>query len=148
MIALHSVPQPPGMDEAPPRPRSRRPWRDKLRAALRGVKLGVRGHSSFFVHFFFTALALAAAIVLHCDLVQWCLLLGCVGLVLTAELFNSALVVLVRGLGEEERARVGPCLHVAAGAVLLASATASAVGGLILLSRLLDLCAPLFEARQ
>jgi diacylglycerol kinase len=143
MIALHSVPPPPGRDRTPARPRSRRPWRDKLRTALRGVKLGVRGHSSFFVHFFFTALAFVAAIVLHCDLVQWCLLLGCVGLVLVAELFNSALVVLVRGLDEENRARVGPCVHIAAGAVLLASVTASAVGGLVLLSRLLDLCAPL-----
>src|SRR4051794_40997040 len=79
------------LEEPPARPRSRRPWRDKFRAAFRGVKLGVRGHSSFFVHFFFAALVLAAAVVLGCGLVQWCLLLGCIGLVLTAELFDSAL---------------------------------------------------------
>jgi diacylglycerol kinase len=130
--SLHPV----GVEDQPARPRSRRPWRDKFRAAFRGVKLGVRGHSSFFVHFFFTALVLAAAIVLKCELLQWCLLLGCIGLVLTAELFNSAVETLFRGLDEATRDRVWPCLDIAAGAVLLASITASVVGGIIFLSRL------------
>src|SRR5262249_8214319 len=89
---------PPGPAGSPARPRPRRHWRDKSRDALRGVKLGVRGHSSFFVHFFFAALVLAAAIVLKCGPLEWCLLLGCIGLVLTAELFNSALETLFRGL--------------------------------------------------
>lgn len=134
------------VQSSPPsrRVRSRRPWRDKFRAAFRGIKLGVRGHSSFFVHFFFTGLVLAAASVLHCDLVQWCLLLGCIGLVLTAELFNSAIETLFRGLDDETKARLWPCLDIAAGAVLLASITASVIGGLIFLSRLIDTCAPLF----
>jgi diacylglycerol kinase len=118
-------------------PRPRRPWPAKFAAAFRGVKLGVRGHSSFFIHFFFTALVLAAAAVLQCDLVQWCILLGCIGLVLTAELFNSAVETLFRGLDEETRTRAWPALDIAAGAVLLASFTASLIGGLIFLSRLI-----------
>jgi diacylglycerol kinase len=68
--------------------------------------------------------------------VQWCLLLGCVGLVLTAELFNSAVETLFRGLDEPTKARVWPCLDIAAGAVLLASITASVIGGLIFLYQL------------
>jgi diacylglycerol kinase len=122
-----------------PRPRSRRPWRDKFGAAARGLKWGVRGHSSFFVHFFFTALVLAAAIVLRCERLEWCLLVGCIGAVLTAELFNSAVETLFRGLDEETKARVWPCLDIAAGAVLLASLTASIIGSIIFLGRLADL---------
>jgi diacylglycerol kinase len=117
-------------------PRPRRPWRHKFAAAFRGIKLGVRGHSSFFVHFFFAALVLTAAAVLECDLLQWCVLLGCIGLVLTAELFNSAVETLFRGLDEETRSRVWPALDIAAGAVLLASLTASLIGTLIFVSRL------------
>src|SRR5437763_9577090 len=117
-------------------PRPRRSWRKKFRAAFRGIKLGVRGHSSFFVHFFFSALVLAAALVLGCDLVQWCLLLGCIGLVLTAELFNSAVETLFRGLDEATRERVWPCLDIAAGAVLLASLTASVIGIIVFVSQL------------
>src|SRR5262245_46303583 len=123
----------------PPPPRARSSWRNKFRVAFRGIKLGVRGHSSFFVHFFFTALVLAAAIVLRCGLFQWCLLLFCVGLVLTAELFNSAIETLFRGLDESTRERVWPCLDIAAGAVLLASLTASVVGALIFLYQLAEL---------
>jgi diacylglycerol kinase len=132
--------------EAPARLRSRRPWRDRCRTSFRGIKLGVRGHSSFFVHFFFSALVLAAATVLHCDLVQWCLLLGCIGMVLVAELFNSALEALFRGLDDDSQDRARSCLDIAAGAVLLAGITAGVIGSLIFLSRLIEMCAPLFDS--
>src|SRR5205085_10245442 len=117
-------------------PRRRRPWRAKFRDALRGLKLGVRGHSSFFVHFFAAALVLAAGLAFGCTAVEWCVLLGCVGLVLTAELFNSALETLFRGLDEPTKERVWPCLDIAAGAVLLASITAAIVGAAIFLRQL------------
>src|SRR5262249_37078383 len=52
---------PPGEAAAPAPARPRRPWRRKFGDAYRGLKLGIRGHSSFFVHFFFTALVVAAA---------------------------------------------------------------------------------------
>ena len=112
-------------------PRGRRPWRDKFKYALRGIKLGVRGHSSFSVHFFFTALVLAAAGILQCELWEWCVLLGCIGLVLTAELFNSALETLFRGLDEETKSRVWPSLDIAAGAVLVASIVSAVIGCLV-----------------
>lgn len=126
----------PEEEDEPKRPRRRKPWRDKFRAAFRGLKLGVRGHSSFFVHFFFTALVLAAAIVLRCGPIEWCVLLVCVGMVLTAELFNSAVETLFRGLDEDTKARVWPCLDIAAGAVLLASIMAAVVGCIVFLRQL------------
>jgi diacylglycerol kinase len=133
-----SLPGPEPYPEEPVLPR-KRPWSLKFRDAFRGIKGGVRGHSSFFVHFFFAALVLATALVLRCDLLQWCLLLGCIGMVLTAELFNSALETLFRHLDEETRNRACPCLDISAGAVLLASLTAALIGSLIFLSRLVDL---------
>jgi len=121
----------------------RRPgWRDRLRPACRGIKLGMRGHSRFFIHLFCTALVLAAAIVLRCDLVQWCLLLGCIGLVHITELLNNAIEALFRGFQEPSMSRAAPCLDIAAGAVLLASITAGLIGGLVFLSRLLEMCGP------
>jgi diacylglycerol kinase len=120
-------------------PRPRRPWRRKFGDAFRGLKLGIRGQSSFFVHFFFAALVVAAAIVLRCALLEWCLLLGCVGMVLVAELFNSAVETLFRGLDEATRERVWPCLDIAAGAVLLASIAAMIIGSIIFLPRLASL---------
>ncbi|MBM3978866.1 MAG: diacylglycerol kinase family protein [Planctomycetes bacterium] len=122
--------------DVPGRKKPRR-WRDKFREALRGIKRGVRGQSSFAVHFFFAALALCAAAALECDRYEWCLVIGCVGLVLTAELFNSALELLFRGLDEEARDRVYHSLDIAAGAVLVAGLTAAVVGALIFGRKLL-----------
>lgn len=119
--------------------RQRRPWGEKFGDAFRGLKYGVRGHSSFFVHFFFAALVIAAAIVLGCDLVQWCLLLLCMGMVFTAELFNSAIETLFHGLDDKTRSRSWRALDIAAGAVLAASITAAIVGALIFLYRIGDL---------
>src|SRR5215475_11625077 len=97
----------------------RRLWRHKFGTAFRGLKLGIRGHSSFFVHCFFAALVVAAALVLRCEVVEWCILLGCIAMVLTAELFNSAIETLFRGLDATNQERTWPCLDIAAGAVLL-----------------------------
>ena len=141
-MTFPSSSRPSVIEELTPQARPRRWWRDRLRPACRGIKLGVRGHSRFFIHFFCTALVLAAAIVLRCDLVQWCLLLGCIGLVHITELLNNAIEALFRGLDEESMARAAPCLDIAAGAVLIASITASLIGGLVFLSRLMEMCDP------
>lgn len=117
-------------------PRTRRRWSEKFREAACGIYLGVRGHSSFFVHFFAAALVITAAIVLQCSLVEWCMLIGCIGLVLTAELFNSSLETLFQGLDTETKQRLVGVLDIAAGAVLLASITAAIVGVLVLGNRL------------
>ena len=66
-------------------------WLQKFRRLMRGVKLGVRGQSSFFVHFFITASVVATALTLNCNLVDWCILLVCITIVLAAEMFNGAL---------------------------------------------------------
>jgi diacylglycerol kinase len=124
------------LDPAPPTGRPRRPWRRKFHEAFRGVKLGVRGHSSFFVHFFFAALVVAAAGALGCDHWEWCILLACVGGVLTAELFNSALETLFHGLDVTTKDRLTGVLDIAAGAVLVASVTAAGIGAIVFGHRL------------
>ena len=139
---IGNVPPMPNLSEwseAPPSPRPRRRWRDKFRVAFRGVKLGMRGHSSFAVHFFFAALVIAAAIALECSLIEWCLLLFCIGGVITTELINSAIETLFKGLDEAARSRYYGCLDIASGAVLVASLFAVVIGALILISRFVTL---------
>ena len=126
----------PNLTEPAPPPRQRS-WRQRFRVAFRGLKLGVRGHASFCVHFFFAALVLMAAFVLDCERAEWCLLIGCIGLVLTAELFNSTIETLFRGLPDETKKQTWPALDIAAGAVLLASFTASAIGLLVFVPKFL-----------
>ncbi len=125
-----------GLPSARRKPRC---WRDKFREAFRGVKRGVRGHSSFFVHFFFGVLAVALAVALDCSYLEWCIVVGCIGIVTTAELFNSAIEELFKGLEQEARDRVYGCLDIAAGAVLIAGLTSAVVGAIIFGRKLLIL---------
>jgi len=120
-----------------PQPPGPRRWRDKFKEAFRGVRDGVRGQSSFRVHFACAVLAIVTAILLRCEWVEWCFVIGCIGLVLTAELFNSSIETLFKGLAKEAQDRVYPALDIAAGAVLVACVTAAVVGGIVFGKRLL-----------
>ncbi|HMP02564.1 MAG TPA: diacylglycerol kinase [Gemmatales bacterium] len=114
-------------------------WSHKFGNAWRGVKYGIRGHSSFFVHFFGSALVIAAAIVLRANVTQWCLLFFAMGLVLSAELMNSAIETLFHSLDPRTKDRGCRALDVAAGAVLLAALTAAVIGLLVFVPLLADL---------
>jgi len=118
-------------------PYRERTWAEKFRDAFRGAKDGVRGQSSFFVHFFVAALVMMAAIVLKVDTpAEWCLLLACITIVLTAEMFNSALESLAKAITDQLDPHVGRALNIGSAAVLIASLGAAIIGTIIFINRL------------
>jgi diacylglycerol kinase len=121
-----------------PRPR-RRSWVRKFDDAFRGLKLGIRGHSSFFVHFFMATVVIASAATLRMGLIQWCILLGCVTAVIAAELFNSTIEILCRVIEIERLPNGKAPLDIAAGAVLAVSIGAATIGSIVFVSRVLEL---------
>ena len=108
-----------------------RTWGDKFRDAFRGVKIGVRGQSSFFVHLFMAAVVIVTAAVLAVSLVEWCLLLICITGVLTAELINSALESMAKAITGESHPHLGDSLDIGSAAVLVASIGSAVVGTII-----------------
>lgn len=116
-------------------------WIQKFGYAFRGVKRGVRGESSFFVHFFVALCVVVAASLLHMTLVEWCLLVGCIASVLVAEMFNSSIEHLARAVTREEHPEIRDALDIASGAVLLAAFGAVVVGAILFLTRLASLLA-------
>lgn len=116
--------------------RRKRSWPRKFRDAFRGVWLGVRGQSSFRVHFFFTALVIVCAASMQVPLAQWCLLLLCIALVITAEMFNSALEVLAKAITDKQDPHLADALDIGSAAVLVASIGAVIVGSIIFIHRL------------
>jgi diacylglycerol kinase len=117
-------------------PTSERSWAQRFGDAFRGIKAGIRGQSSFFVHFFVAVVVIAAAIVLQVDVYEWCLLLLCIAGVLAAEMFNSSLESMAKAITGEQDPHLGNSLDIAAAAVLLASIGASLVGTIIFTRRL------------
>jgi len=117
-------------------PRRRRSWAKKFRDAFRGLGVGVRGQSSFRVHFFFAAAVIVCAAVMRMPRVEWCVLLVCIALVLAAELFNSALELLAKAITDEQDPRLADALDIGSAAVLVASLGAALVGSILFLHRL------------
>ena len=116
--------------------RRKRSWPKKFRDAFRGVRVGVRGQSSFGVHFFFAGAVLVAAGLMRVTLVEWCLLLLCIAIVLTAEMFNSLLESMAKAITDQHNPHLADALDIGSAAVLVASIGASIVGAIIFLRRL------------
>jgi diacylglycerol kinase len=117
-------------------PIPRQTWGSKFRHAFNGVKLGVQGQSSFFVHFFMASAVVLAAVALDATLVDWCLLVLCITLVLSAEMFNSALEWLAKAVDTEHNPHLGGALDIGSAAVLLAAIGAVVVGCIVFIHRL------------
>lgn len=116
--------------------RRKRTWRAKFFDAFRGIKRGVRGQTSFFVHGFAATAAIVAGLTLKVDRLEWLLIVLCIALVLASEMFNSALESLAKAIDERHNPRLRDALDMSSGAVLLASFGAAAVGLTIFVHRL------------
>lgn len=112
-------------------------WIKKFRCAFRGIKLGVRGQSSFFVHFFFAAAVVAAAVALNVTITEWCILVGAIAAVLTTEMVNTSLEILAKAIDDRHNPLLRDALDIASAAVLVASIGAATIGAIIFLNRLL-----------
>ena len=116
-----------------------RSWSRKFADAFRGLSRAVRSQSSFGVHLWMATAVVAAGAMLRVSAVEWCLLLCAIGLVLMAEIFNTAIESLARGPGSRRHPRLRDALDMASGGVLVAAVTATVIGLFVFGPRLLSL---------
>ena len=104
-------------------------WRaKKFAVAVRGIVISVRDHNSFWAHGVVSLLVLSLAALLQVESWRWMAVVFAITLVWTSELLNSALEELVKAIHPQPDARIGRSLDAAAGAVLVASVGAVAIG--------------------
>ena len=111
-------------------------WKAKLRHACRGMITGMCEENSFIIHFVAAILVITAATILQTNRIEWCCLILCITVVITAEMFNSALERLAKALSDQKNHHLAQALDVGSAAVLVSAIGASAVGATILLHRL------------
>ena len=114
-----------------------RSWSQKFADAFRGLSRAVRSQSSFGVHLGMATAVVATGAVVQVSPVEWCLLVFAIGLVLMAEIFNTAIESLARGPGSRRHPRLRDALDMASGGVLVAAVTAAVIGLFVLGPRLL-----------
>jgi len=116
-----------------------RSWSRKFADAFRGLSRAVRSQSSFGAHLSMATAVVAAGAMLRVSALEWCLLVCAIGLVLMAEIFNTAIESLARGPGSRRHPRLRDALDMASGGVLVAAVTAAVIGLFVFGPRLLAL---------
>ncbi|RMD71493.1 MAG: diacylglycerol kinase [Gammaproteobacteria bacterium] len=111
-----------------------RPFPERLKAALQGLREAWRTERSLRTQSLFALAALLALPILRPALIWWALVGVMVILVLAAELFNTALEHLADHLHPERHPRIRLVKDCAAGAVLLLCLAALWVAALMVLS--------------
>lgn len=96
----------------------------------------MRGQNSFYVHLPAAVVACGIAAWLGVSQAEWLAIVLCITVVLSAELFNSAIEHLARAISRDEHPELRDALDIASGAVLVASVGACVVGVLVLVQHL------------
>jgi len=115
---------------------NRRTWRQKVADAFRGVVRAVQTQSSCRVHLAVAVVVIGFATALRLTLVEWCLLVGAIGSVLAAEIFNTAIESLARAVHRGQHPDIRDALDMASGTVLIAAMSAAVIGGIIFGNRI------------
>ena len=70
-----------------------------FKVAFQSIGAAFAGELHMKIHLCFAVLALVACAVLRVDVVGWCLVIGCIAAVFSAELFNTAIEALADRVG-------------------------------------------------
>lgn len=84
-----------------------------------------------------TVLVIIAGLLFHISTVEWIAVIFAIGLVLTAEAINSAIERLSDVVQPEKDDRIRDVKDICAGAVLICAITATIIGSIIFLPKLL-----------
>ncbi len=113
-----------------------KPFLQRLKFAADGLCVAWRRERSFRTQVWIAGLVILALVVLRPAAVWWGVILLTVGLVLVAELFNAAIEALVDHLHPDRHPEIRVVKDMAAGAVVVASLAAVAVGAAFAVSLL------------
>ncbi len=108
-----------------------------FRYAFRGIGFMIKTQHNFWVHFVITFLVIAAGLFFRISLNDWMLIILAIGLVLSAETFNTAIEQLTDLVHPDTHPVAGRVKDVAAGAVLLAALAAAFIGLLIFVPKIM-----------
>lgn len=113
-------------------------WKS-FRFAYRGLVVAFHDHYHMRVHGIITLMVVATGILIGLSPLEWIAVLLCTGMVIAAEIINSAIEELVNMVSPEFNSSAGRIKDMAAGAVLFASIMAAVAGLIIFIPKILKL---------
>jgi diacylglycerol kinase (ATP) len=105
--------------------------------AFKGLIYSVRTQHNIWIHLVATVLLIWGGFHYNLSNTEWCIIILCIGLVLSAEIINSSIESLTDMVSPEYDKFAGKVKDMAAGGVLLAAIAAAAVGCIIFIPKIL-----------
>lgn len=96
--------------------------------AFNGIRICLLREPNAWIHCCATILVISLALFFHITSVEWCLLLLCIGFVISAEIVNTAIEYIVNFISPEYHIKAGEIKDLAAGAVLIGACTSLLIG--------------------
>lgn len=105
--------------------------------AFTGLMHAIKTQHNIWIHLFATALLIYGGFHYCLSPNEWCLILLCIGLVISSEIMNSSIETLTDMVSPEYDTFAGRVKDMAAGAVLFASIAAAVVGGIVFIPKMM-----------
>ncbi|AKD02799.1 diacylglycerol kinase family protein [Pontibacter korlensis] len=111
---------------------------NSFKFAFRGINASIRSEPHMRLHILSAIGVVLLGLTFDVTKVEWCLLVGSMGLVITAEIINTAIETIVNLVSPEFNQMAGRAKDLAAGAVLIAAIAAAVIGTIIFFPYLLS----------
>ncbi len=115
---------------------------DRLKSfgyAINGLKYVIRTQHNFAIHSVLAIIAIILGLVLNISSLEWVAITIVIGLVISAEIFNTSVEEIVNLVSPSKNSKAGIIKDLAAGAVFVISITALIVGIIIFLPKIINL---------
>lgn len=107
--------------------------------ALKGIFNTIKEERNIKVHLVATALVIIAGILLKISITEWIICIILFGLVISAEIVNTAIEATVDLVTRERHPLAGKAKDAAAGAVLVLAIVSAIIGGIIFIPKIVNL---------
>jgi diacylglycerol kinase len=113
-----------------------------FRHAFRGFRWLFGEEPNAWIHLAVTVVLVPVCFLLKLSLIEWAIIVICIGLVFSLELLNSAIERMCDKISPERDPQIGKIKDIAAAAVLIGAIVSAVVGLIILLPKILKLLNP------
>lgn len=107
--------------------------------AFRGIFFAFKTQHNIWIHSLAIVVVVIAGFIFKLDVMEWGLVVLAIGLVLAAEMINTAIEWLIDLVSPDYSEKAGLIKDVAAGAVLIAAVISVIIGAIVFLPKIIEL---------
>ena len=109
-----------------------------LKMAINGLRTALHRENNFQIQVMIMITVLLLSFLLSLSIIEWCIILFCIGMVLCIELMNTSIEYLANLYNSHYDLRIKRIKDISAASVLVVSLISGIIGGLILIPKCLN----------